>query len=194
MTHNYSHLLAESVANELLSEPAGAKALKSLHRFLCYNVDWVHSLAAGEDSAAASAQTDKTLEDDEEEEDVNGVGTDVLNVIPVLIKPWGSEIHPPQNPYEMMNQIGGYLCDNGAPPGRFRNSNDTGSLSNGNVSHVNNGVGCLIAVPLVAGSGTSGVAVNGRREGVVLGGGGLMMNDNNRNPGGSRSLFPLLAA
>ena len=40
---------------------------------------------------------------------------DGTSLIPVLIRPWGSEIFPPKNPHDMLNQIGAFLCDNNVP-------------------------------------------------------------------------------
>lgn len=85
-SHEFSAILSEGVANEILSTLEGSQSLKVLYRFFCYNSDWILSaLKVGNRNATAE-------------------GT-----IPVLIKPWGSEIFPPQNPYEMMNQIGGFV-------------------------------------------------------------------------------------
>ena len=56
-------------------------------RFLNYNVDWLQSCLG-----------------------VNSVGQNTglaEGSIPALIKPWGSEMVPPQSPFDMMNQIGG---------------------------------------------------------------------------------------
>lgn len=44
--HGFSFALAESVAAEMLTGPrsssaAGAFALKTVYRFICYNVDWI---------------------------------------------------------------------------------------------------------------------------------------------------------
>ncbi|XP_059095206.1 LOW QUALITY PROTEIN: uncharacterized protein LOC131889983 [Tigriopus californicus] len=88
-SHEFFTILSAGVANEILSTPEGSQSLKVLYRFFCYNSDWILSaLKVGE-------------------KNVTSEGT-----IPVLIKPWGSEIYPPQNPYEMMNQIGGFAYGN----------------------------------------------------------------------------------
>eukprot|EP00095_Tigriopus_kingsejongensis_P008675 maker-scaffold72_size415059-snap-gene-2.24 protein:Tk08675 transcript:maker-scaffold72_size415059-snap-gene-2.24-mRNA-1 annotation:"hypothetical protein L798_07241" len=81
--NEFNGILAESLANEILSSPEGGQSLKSLYRFFCYNADWVQS--------ALKVQSVSAFQE---------------GAIPVLIKPWGSEMFPPQNPYEMMNQIG----------------------------------------------------------------------------------------
>ena len=38
-----SHMLAEIIANDLLSEKSGQFALKILYRFINYNADWLQS-------------------------------------------------------------------------------------------------------------------------------------------------------
>jgi len=71
--------------HQILSDSKGRQSLQSLHRFLCYNVDWVES-CLGLSHAMAVADGN----------------------IPALIKPWGSEMFPPPSPFEMMSQIGKY--------------------------------------------------------------------------------------
>ncbi len=48
--------------------------------------------------------------------------------IPVLIRPWGSEPHPPPSPHDMMNRIGRYCMDDGV----LRAHKDSLDVVNGN--------------------------------------------------------------
>jgi hypothetical protein len=66
-----------------LSDEGGRVALKSLHRFFCYNVDWIESCLGLSHSMSIADGS-----------------------IPALIKPWGSEMFPPPSPFDMMHQIG----------------------------------------------------------------------------------------
>ena len=135
----FSHCVAEMIANELLVDPVGAHSLRALFRwfqrtknhkqynnnflcrFFCYNVDWIQS-CLGSQSLAPSAEA-RSAEGN----------------IPVLIKPWGSEIYPPKSPYNMMNSIGG--CElNGNPSSNnlmdvFECQASTNALRNGTSGH-----------------------------------------------------------
>ena len=67
-----------------------------LSRFICYNVDWIQSSLSVGPSVSASPN--------------ESAGA---NIMPALIKPWGSEILPPSSPFDMMNTIGASAAGGG---------------------------------------------------------------------------------
>ncbi len=98
-----------------------------MSRFLNYNVDWLQSCLG-----------------------IQSVGTHTglsEGTIPALIKPWGSEIFPPQSPFDMMNQIGGCSQNSNLRDLEYAEANvpflsvsmsHRKSLSNANVINHNN--------------------------------------------------------
>ena len=86
MTDQTSLIMSELTANELLSDECGQFAMKVMYRFLNYNYEWIQGCLTSSDDGHPLGQAEE--------------------VIPPLIRPWGSDLYPPSNPIAMMNQIG----------------------------------------------------------------------------------------
>ncbi len=103
VTSEASQIMAELIANDMLSDESGQFALKVLHRFINYNTDWLQSCLGITDGGVQFASPD--------------------TAVSPMIKPWGSDLYPPPNPISMMNQIGGSLCFNVAEDNQNQNVN-----------------------------------------------------------------------
>lgn len=92
VTGQSSFILAELIANDLLSSESGRFALKVLYRFINYNADWLQSCLGFSNGGVQFSMPAE-------------------NAVSPMIKPWASDLLPQVNPVSMMNQIGGSVFD-----------------------------------------------------------------------------------
>jgi hypothetical protein len=88
------------------------------YRFLNYNVDWIQGTLGVQSGVQQSGQSD--------------------DAIPALIKPWSSEMFPPQSPFDMMNHIGGSFSCNHQPSNVIDDNGNTNTNTNTNTNVVIN--------------------------------------------------------
>ena len=118
VTNEYAFSVSQLVSDGLLSDQYGRWALRSVYRFVCYNADWLHSCVEVAEGGGGGGVATATSVDSPS--------------IPFLIKPWGSEIFPPQSPYEMLHQIGSFMCaDNSFESGGGHHGGGQTQIMNG---------------------------------------------------------------
>ena len=138
---------------------------------MCYNQDWIQSCLISASPPISNSHSQSLVQD----------GT---SLIPVLIRPWGSETFPPKNPYEMMNQIGAFLCDNNVPsPGVVTHSSSADAHTNGSGGGGSNGV--VLGVHALNGRASASSNNNGVGNGAAANG---AHNLNLALPGGGVNL------